>query len=602
MMGAFHSALGPVVGQPVAPALCSTLFWRLAMKKKPLMIIGGIVVVLFLIVLALPLFINANQFKPTLETQLAAALGRQVGIGDISLSIFSGGVTVSDVSIADDPAFSKSPFLTTKSLNAGVELLPLIFSKKLEVRSLTVKDPEVNLIHAVNGTWNYSSLGGSAEKSSTKNPASSAGGAPGTEALNVGKLSIENGKIIVSAAGSGAKPSIYQNVDLEASDLSYTSQFPFKLTATGPGNSALKLEGKAGPMNSSDASLTPLSATVEVQHLDLANTGFLDASSGIGGVVDFKGDLSSDGSQLNSKGTVKAAKLKISAAGAPSSVPLTVDYATTYALKSQSGNLNQGDIHIGNALARLNGAYNTALEPTKVDMRLNAQAMPVTDLEGFLPAVGVVVPSGSKLQGGSLTANLTVTGPVDKQVVSGPINLSNAKLAGFSLKSKLGALGSIPGLGGGGGGGGGSDTDIETLSATVRNDPSGTKIDNLDLVMPSLGTVTGNGTVSAAGQLNFKMVANLSGAAGALTGAAGAGGGKLGGALGAFTGGAGGGGSGHGIPFIVQGTTSNPQVIPDAKAMAVGAAKGAIPGGQGGTSGAAASALGGLLGKKKTPQ
>src|SRR5580692_9211718 len=603
MMGAFHSALGPVVGQPVAPALCNTLFWRLAMKKKPLMIIGGIVVVLFLIVLALPLFINANQFKPTLQTQLGSALGRSVGIGDISLSILSGGVTVSDVSIGDDPTFSKSPFLTAKSVSVGVELLPLIFSKKLEVRSLTVKDPEVNLIHAVNGTWNYSSLGGSAAKSSTKNPASSAGGAPGTEALNVGKLSIENGKIIVSAAGSGAKPSIYQNVDLEASDLSYTSQFPFKLTATGPGNSALKLEGKAGPMNSSDASLTPLSATVEVQHLDLANTGFLDASSGIGGVVDFKGDLSSDGSQMNSKGTVKATKLKISAAGAPSSVPLSVDYATTYALKSQSGNLNQGDIHIGNALARLNGAYNTALEPTKVDMRLNAQAMPVTDLEGFLPAVGVVVPSGSKLQGGSLTANLTVTGPVDKLVVSGPINLSNAKLAGFSLKSKLGALGSIPGLGGGGGGGGGSDTDIETLSATVRNDPSGTKIDSLNLVMPSLGTVTGSGTVSAAGQLNFKLVANLSGAAGALTGmagAAGAGGGKLGGALGAFTGSGGGGGSSKGIPFIVQGTTSNPQVIPDAKAIAVNAAKGAVPGG--GATGAAASTLGGLLGKKKTPQ
>jgi AsmA protein len=184
--------------------------------------------------------------------------------------------------------------------------------------------------------------------------------------------------------------------------------------------------------------------------------------------------------------------------------------------------------------------------------------------------------------------------------------LSNAKLAGFSLKSKLGALGSIPGLGGSGGGGGGSDTDIQTLSATVRNDPSGTTINSLNLVMPSLGTVTGNGTVSAAGQLNFKLVANLSGAAGALTGAAaaaGAGGGKLGGAIGAFTGGGGGGGgSSNGIPFIVQGTTSNPQVIPDTKSMAVGAAKGAIPGGQGGATGAAAGALGGLFGKKKTPQ
>jgi AsmA protein len=574
------------------------------MKKKPLMIAGGIVVVLLLIVLALPLFINANQFKPTLETQLSTALGRPVGIGEISLSIFSGGVTVSDVSIADDPAFSKSPFLTTKSLSVGVELLPLIFSKKLEVRSLSVKDPEVNLIHAANGTWNYSSLGGNA--SATKNATKSPGGAPAAGALSVGKLSIENGKIIVSAAGSSSKPSIYQNVDLEASDLSYTSQFPFKLTATGPGNAALKLEGKAGPMNSADASLTPLNATVDVQHLDLASTGFLDASSGIGGVVDFKGDLSSDGSQLNSKGTVKATRLKISAAGAPSSVPLNVDYATTYALKSRSGNLNQGDIHIGNALARLNGAYNTASDPAKLDMRLNAQAMPVTDLEGFLPAVGVVVPSGSKLQGGSLTANLTVNGPVDKLVVSGPINLSNAKLAGFSLKSKLGALGSIPGLGGSGGGG--SDTDIQTLSATVRNDPSGTKIDNLDLVMPSLGTVTGNGTVSAEGQLNFKMVANLSGAAGALAGAAGGagaggalGGGKLGMVSAIAGGGAGGSGSSNGIPFIVQGTTSSPQVIPDAKAIAVNAAKNRVPGGSG-TTGAAAGALGGLFGKKKTPQ
>jgi AsmA protein len=575
------------------------------MKKKPLMIIGAIVALVFVIVLALPLFVNANQFKPTLETQLATALGRPVGIGDISLSILSGGVTVTDVSIADDPAFSKSPFLTTKSLSVGVELMPLIFSKKLEVRSLTVKDPEVNLIHAKNGTWNYSSLGAakSAGNGAAPAAASSSGAAPGSEAMSVGKLSIENGKIILSAAGSSAKPSIYQNVDLEASDLSYTSQFPFKLTATGPGDSALKLEGKAGPMNAADASLTPLNATVEVQHLDLASTGFLDASSGIGGVVDFKGELNSDGSQLNSKGTVKATKLKLSAAGQPSSVPLNVDYATTYDLKSQSGNLNQGDIHIGSALARLNGGYNTGMEQTKLDMRLNAQAMPVTDLQGFLPAVGVVVPSGSKLQGGALTANLTVSGPADKLVVSGPINLSNAKLAGFSLKSKLGALGSIPGLGGGGGGGGGSDTDIQTLSATVRNDPSGTKIDSLNLVMPSLGTVTGSGTVSAAGQLNFKLVANLSGAAGALTGmagAAGAGGGKLGGAIGAFTGGGAGGGSSKGIPFIVQGTTSNPQVIPDAKSIAVNAAKGAVPGG--GTTGAAASALGGLFGKKKTPQ
>jgi AsmA protein len=578
---------------------------RLAMKRKPLLIIGGIVVLLFLIILALPFFINVNQFKPTLETKLGVAMGRKVGIGDIGLSIISGSVTVKDVSVADDPAFSNSPFLTAKSLNVGVEMMPLIFSRQLNISSFTIQDPEISLQHNANGTWNYSTLGAAGQSKTSAPaaapaPAAGGGGAaptPTAPGFSVDKLKIANGKIIVGTVGSKAKPSVYSNVNLEASDLSYTTQFPFKLTATGPGNADLKVEGKAGPINQTDTSLTPLNATVNVQHLDLATTGFIDPASGIAGIVDFDGSLGSDGKQMNSKGTVKANKLKASAAGQPSSVPVTVDYATDYTLKSQAGVLNQGDVHIGNALAHLTGNYNTSAEPTKVDMKLNAQGMPLGDLEGFLPAVGVVLPPGSKLQGGTLTANLTITGPVDKPVIVGPVNLSNAKLAGFSLKSKLGALSSFTGLGGGGGG---SDTDIQTLSANVRNDASGSKIDNLNLVVPTIGTVTGAGTVSAAGQLDFKLVAKLAGALGGISQVAGGAGGIASSLMG---GGAKGNSSGGGIPFKVQGTTSNPQVIPDIGGTMGNMVKGSIPGvgNAGNPAGAASNALGGLLGKKKKP-
>jgi AsmA protein len=578
---------------------------RLAMKRKPLLIIGGIVVLLFLIILALPFFINVNQFKPTLETKLGVAMGRKVGIGDIGLSIISGSVTVKDVSVADDPAFSNSPFLTAKSLDVGVEMMPLIFSRQLNISSFTIQDPEISLQHNANGTWNYSTLGAAGQSKTSAPaaapaPAAGGGGAaptPTAPGFSVDKLKIANGKIIVGTVGSKAKPSVYSNVNLEASDLSYTTQFPFKLTATGPGNADLKVEGKAGPINQTDTSLTPLNATVNVQHLDLATTGFIDPASGIAGIVDFDGSLGSDGKQMNSKGTVKANKLKASAAGQPSSVPVTVDYATDYILKSQAGVLNQGDVHIGNALAHLTGNYNTSAEPTKVDMKLNAQGMPLGDLEGFLPAVGVVLPPGSKLQGGTLTANLTITGPVDKPVIVGPVNLSNAKLAGFSLKSKLGALSSFTGLGGGGGG---SDTEIQTLSANVRNDPSGSKIDNLNLVVPTIGTVTGAGTVSAAGQLDFKLVAKLAGALGGISQVAGGAGGITSSLMG---GGAKGNSSGGGIPFKVQGTTSNPQVIPDIGGAMGNMVKGSIPGvgNAGNPAGAASNALGGLLGKKKKP-
>ena len=54
---------------------------------------------------------------------------------------------------------------------------------------------------------------------------------------------------------------------------------------------------------------------------------------------------------------------------------------------------------------------------------------------------------------------------------------------------------------------------------------------------------------------------------------------------------------------MIQGTTSNPQVIPDVGGMATNAIKGGVvPGTKGGTASAATGLVGGLLGKKKTPQ
>ena len=186
------------------------------MNKKMLTIVGVIVAVLLLVILILPTLIDANRYKPEIQSKLGTALGRNVQIGNIKLSIFSGGVVVDDVAISDDPAFSHSQFLAAKELTVGVHLIPLIFSKQLEVESLTIKDPQVTLLRNNAGVWNYSSMGGSSKteaKSST--PASSPG------ALSVGKIEITNGKISVGNLGSRAKPLVYQDVNLTVTDLSY---------------------------------------------------------------------------------------------------------------------------------------------------------------------------------------------------------------------------------------------------------------------------------------------------------------------------------------------------------------------------------------------
>src|SRR5580693_3293900 len=110
--------------------------------KRGLKILGIVVGVLIVIIIAVPFFIDANAFRPKLESDLSAALGRQAKVGNLSFSLLSGSVSADDISIADDPAFSKAPFVQAKSLKVGVELIPLIFSKSLNVTELTLKEPE----------------------------------------------------------------------------------------------------------------------------------------------------------------------------------------------------------------------------------------------------------------------------------------------------------------------------------------------------------------------------------------------------------------------------------------------------------------------------
>src|SRR5258707_13734528 len=135
---------------------------------KTFKIILVVVGVLIVLVLVLPFLIPVNQFRPTIEEKASAALGRKVQLGNISLSLLSGSLSAEALSIGDDPKFSSAPFLTAKSLNVGVEMMPLIFSKTLNVTGVTITSPQVTLLHNAAGVWNYSSLGGAAAKAETK--------------------------------------------------------------------------------------------------------------------------------------------------------------------------------------------------------------------------------------------------------------------------------------------------------------------------------------------------------------------------------------------------------------------------------------------------
>ena len=366
------------------------------MGRKIIYVISGLIVLLLVVVVLLPFLIDANKFKPQIESAADSALGRKVAIGNIRLALFSGGVAVEDIGISEDPKFGTGSFLTAKSVSVGVELMPLIFSRQLHVTGITIDQPNVTLLRAPSGEWNFSTLGAKGAAA----PASSSSSSGAAADVSVQKIEITNGKLIVGEAGSKAKMHEYDQMNLTASNLSYTSQFPFQFSATTPGNGTIKLSGKAGPLNQTDAAQTPLEANLEIHNLDLTLTGFMDPSAGIAGVLDFAGTLSSDGQQVTSKGKITANKLKLVPGGSPAGQPVQVDYDTNYALKPQTGSLKQGDVHIGKAVAHLTGTFNNSGATPSVAMKLNGADMPASDLESVLPAVGVILPSGASLKTG----------------------------------------------------------------------------------------------------------------------------------------------------------------------------------------------------------
>lgn len=441
-------------------------------RRKAIYTILIVIVVIFLILVITPFFIDADRFRPEIQQVLSEKLGRNVEIGHLSASLISGSLKAEQITIADNPVFSREPFVTAKTLSVGVSVIPLIFSRELRVHSIELGEPQVQLLRTAAGEWNFASLGAPLQSHPAGDPPAGPTDDPPTPApaglnsFSVDKLKISNGTIAFGRAGERTRLA-YRSVDITATNVSETAAFPVTFDARTPSGGKLSLTANVGPIGNGDANRMP-----------------------------FEG-------------------------------------------------------------------------------KMKATNVPAPDVQNLLAVLGYSLPEGSSLKGGTISADLGLHGPLERLVTNGPVQLSNVTLAGFSLASKLAAaLGNADAATG-------NDTLIQVASSNLRYAPEGVRADDLNIVVPTIGSVTGAGTVATNNDLNFELVAKLAGnsSLAALT------------KLPIF-------GKSGGIPFRIRGTTSKPEVVPELGGMVGNPLKQLTnPNQQGGIGGL----LGGLL-KKKKPQ
>ncbi len=219
------------------------------MKKSVKIALGVVVATPILAVAAVRLFVDANTFRPIIETRLSTALSRKVTLGDLSLSLTTGSLVANNLAIADDPKFGQAPFFTARQLRIGVQMKPLIFDRQLLIRSFEVDGPQIHLIRAEDGTWNFSTLGHGASAPSTTRPVA-------LPDLPVDLITIKDGSAQIETLPSLKNPQVYDHLNVTLEHFSLAKAFPFTVSASLPGDATVAISGNVGPINPQDAAST----------------------------------------------------------------------------------------------------------------------------------------------------------------------------------------------------------------------------------------------------------------------------------------------------------------------------------------------------------
>ena len=236
-------------------------------------IIGGLIVLIVLILLIAPMFIDVQKYKPRIEAEVAKATGRPFTIGgDLKLSLFPWAVIAfSDLHLGSPQGFKEKDFLSIKSFDAQVKLLPLI-SKDLQVKRFVVVGPRIVFEKDKDGRANWKGLGKSSKKVTEKKTEEKKDkearrafeGLP-IKGLTVGEFAVREGKALWIDGTTGNRREI-KDLTLELKDVSLDRPIGLNFSAKADGQ-PFSLKGKVGPLGK-DPGKGTLPLDLEIKILD----------------------------------------------------------------------------------------------------------------------------------------------------------------------------------------------------------------------------------------------------------------------------------------------------------------------------------------------
>jgi AsmA protein len=222
--------------------------------KWGLIVFGSLILLLIVVLVLLPKFVNVKQYKPRIEAQVTKTTGRSFSIGDdLRLSLFPyASLSFSDLHLGSPPGFKEKDFISVKSFDVRVKLLPLLF-KDIQVKRFILKGARLVLETGKDGRVNWefnakttSEISAKTSNEAKKSKSSEPGEGIALKAFTLGELAVTDGSVLWLDHTKNEHKEI-SDVTLLLKDVSLDRPIDIILSAR-LDKQPFSLKGKVGPI------------------------------------------------------------------------------------------------------------------------------------------------------------------------------------------------------------------------------------------------------------------------------------------------------------------------------------------------------------------
>ncbi len=383
--------------------------------------IGAAVVVAVLIVtaLALPRLFDVNAYRPQVQAAIATRLHREVALGRMHLSFIPLGLTIDDAVIADDPEFETSrPFVRADQLYVRLDPVALLH-RRLNIQSLELRAPVIELLRDSTGRWNVSTLGGGTREKAPR--------------LALRHFSMSEGEVAVTAPESNR--TIYRHIDIQLDDYSPERAFDVTLAATLPGDGAqrLTLKGTAGPLVLDPLAMTPFDGHVQFDVVSLTGLQRFFTLKGLAGteaVISGTADLTNRDERLASRGELRFEHVRTH--GLDVGYPIAAAFDLTHDSRTRLLTIKSGKFRLDQTPLSVDGTVNLKPETPDLTLHLLASDVSMAEAARLASAFDLAFAKDTQVQG-RLTTAVTLRGPIRNPALDGRLQLRDVSISGAHI-------------------------------------------------------------------------------------------------------------------------------------------------------------------------